>query len=102
MFSDRVGQITHYDGELRVAGLALTNVLREHDWLHIVGLTTDLVQPVQSLELHHQRVTEAGPGQEIILPVHDRVHIYDAVFRITAAEAQAANPSERSGWLEPA
>ena len=45
MYDSPVGQITHYDGELSLAVLALTDVLHEREWLHIVGLTTDLVQP---------------------------------------------------------
>jgi hypothetical protein len=87
MHDSLVGQITHYDGERRLAVLALTDVLHECEWLHIVGLATDLVQPAESLEVNDRTVTEAGPGQKVVFPVRDRVHVYDAVYRITAAEA---------------
>ncbi|MEP7359458.1 MAG: translation elongation factor-like protein [Anaerolineales bacterium] len=94
-----VGQITRYDGELRLAVLALTNVLHEHEWLHIVGLITDLVQPAESLEVNHRKVADAGPGQEVAFAVRDRVRVYDAVFRITAAEAMELGRTEE---FEPA
>jgi hypothetical protein len=74
-------------------------VLHERKWLHIVGLTTDLVQPVESLEVNHRKVAEAGPGQEVACPVRDRVHMFDAVYRIAAAEA---TPFDQAGVLEPA
>jgi len=79
----RIGQVTHYYNHLSVAVLALTDVIRVGDTVHILGHSTDFKQEVTSLQIEHQSVTEAGPGQEIALKVIQRVHPHDAVFKVT-------------------
>jgi len=98
MSSRLVGRVTHYFEHLNVAVLALTDVIRVGDWLHIVGHTTDFPQPVVSLQINHQPVSEAHPGQDVALKVNDRVREHDAVFRITAEEAQAIEEELTVNW----
>jgi putative protease len=83
-----IGHVTHYYRERHVAALALTETLRVGDWLHVVGHTTDFVQPVESLQINHQAVTQAGPGDAVAVAVNDRVRAHDALYRVTTAEAQ--------------
>jgi hypothetical protein len=83
-----IGHVTHYYGDLHVAVLLLTDMLHVGDWLHLVGHTTDFVQPVVSLQINHKAVAQAGPGEEVALTVNDRVRPHDAVYHITTAEAQ--------------
>jgi putative protease len=87
MAKNPIGRVTHYYDHLHVAVLALTDTIRVGDWLHIVGHSTDFPQPVVSLQINHQPVTEALPGQDVALRVNDRVREHDIVFRITAQEA---------------
>lgn len=93
-----LGRVTHYYEHLHVAVLALTDTIRVGDWLHIVGHTTDFPQPVVSLQIEHQPVAEAGPGQEVALQVNDRVREHDVVFRITAEEANALAGDRLADW----
>ena len=80
----RIGQVTHYYDHLSVAVLALTEVIRVGDTVHFLGHSTDFQQEVTSLQIEHQPVTEAGPGQNVALKVAQRVHPHDAVFKISA------------------
>jgi hypothetical protein len=38
---------------------------------------------VNSLQIEHQDVSEAKPGQDVALKVNQKVHPNDAVFKIT-------------------
>jgi hypothetical protein len=88
MDDNYIGRVSHYYGDLHVAVLALSDMIHAGDYLHLIGHTTDFVQPVASLQINHRAVQVAGPGQEVALRVSDRVHVYDAVYRITAEEAK--------------
>ena len=78
----RIGQVTHFYNHLSVAVLALTETIRVGDIVHILGHSTDFQQEVTSLQVEHQPVSEAGPGQEAALKVKQRAHPHDAVFKI--------------------
>ncbi len=84
----RIGQVTHYYDHLHVAVLALTDLIRVGDRVHILGHTTDFQQQVTSLEINHQPVPEAQPGQDVALKVIGHVRAHDVVYRITAEEAR--------------
>lgn len=90
MFRTQTGQVTHYYEHLEVAVLSLTEVIRAGDWLHVLGHTTDIAQPVESLEIEPSRVHQAGPDQDVALRVRvaQRVRPGDQLFRITAEEAR--------------
>ena len=79
----RIGQVTHYYNHLGVAVLALTEVIRVGDTVHLLGHSTDFKQEVTSLQIEHQPVNEAGPGQDVAMKVVQQVHPHDAVFKIT-------------------
>jgi hypothetical protein len=76
-----IGTITHYFGHLSVAAVALTEQLKIGDRIHVRGHTTDLVQPVDSLQIEHAAVQQAGPGDDVALKVHDHVRVGDHIFR---------------------
>jgi len=99
MSHELVGHITHYYEHLHVAVLALTAPIHLGEWLHIAGHTTDFVQPVISLQIDHQPLSEAAPGQDVAFKVADRVRPHDAVYRITSTEAREF---ERTPTLDPA
>ena len=79
----RIGEVIHFYDKIGVAVLALTEGIRTGDTVHILGHSTDFQQEVMSLQIEHQPVSEAGPGQEVALKVKQRVHPRDAVFKIT-------------------
>lgn len=79
----RIGKITHYFNRIGVAVLDLNDDIRVGDRINIVGHTTEFSQPVESLEIDHEKVQSAGPGDDVALKVWDYVRDGDEVFRIS-------------------
>jgi len=82
----RIGEITHYFDRIEVAVVALTETIRVGDTVHMLGPSTDFQQEVTSLQIEHQPIDEAGPGQEVAMRVKQRVRPRDKVFKITGEE----------------
>lgn len=78
-----IGTVTHYFSHLSVAALSLRAPLAVGERIHIRGHTTDLVQTVESMEIEHQRVERANPGDDVAIKVADHVREHDLVFRET-------------------
>ena len=79
--ADAVGTVTHYFGHLSVAAVSLTAPLRIGDEVHNQGHTTNLSQRIESMEVDHQPVTEAKPGDDVAIKVVDHVREHDSIFR---------------------
>jgi putative protease len=94
MSNARIGQVTHYYHNLKVAVLALTEKLHVGDYVHFQGHTTDFHQKVTSLEINHHQIDEAWPGQEVALKVMGRVRPRDRVSRSTEEEASLSLEDE--------
>ncbi|HJX05694.1 MAG TPA: hypothetical protein VJ461_03215 [Candidatus Nanoarchaeia archaeon] len=75
-----VGAITHYYTKIGVAVIELTETLKAGDTIHIKGATTDFTQPVDSMQIEHEQVNEAGKGESIGMKVKDHVRQHDKVF----------------------
>lgn len=86
MSGTRIGTVTHFFDHISVAVLMLTDKLRVGDTVHFLGHSTDFKQKVTSLQIEHQNVTEAGPGQDAAMKVEQRAHPNDGVFKITEEE----------------
>lgn len=76
-----IGTVTHYFSHLSVAAVALTDTLRVGDRIHIKGHTSDLEQAVDSMEVDHQQVEAAHPGDDVALRVDDHVREHDRIYR---------------------
>ena len=83
MSDERVGKVIHYFDRICVAVLELTDRIKVGDRLHFLGHSTDFKQLVSSLQIEHQNVSEAKPGQEVALKVDQKVHPNDGVFKTT-------------------
>ena len=83
MSGTQIGQITHYFDHLNVAALELTEPLHVGDTVHILGHSTDFQQKVTSLQIEHQAVEEAKPGDDVGMKVNQRVHPHDKIFKLT-------------------
>jgi len=81
----RIGTITHYFNRIGVAVLQLSDAIRVGDTVNIVGHCTEFTQKVESLEINHQKVSSAGPGDDVALKVWDYVRNGDEVFKVVAA-----------------
>ena len=82
----RVGEVTHFYDRLGVAVLKLREPICIGDTLHLLGHHTDFQQKVESLQIEHQPVTEASPGQDVALKVTQTVHPGDSVFKVSGEE----------------
>jgi putative protease len=78
----KVGEVTHFFTDIDVAVLELSDMLREGDEIHIKGATTDFRQDVNSMQIEHETVEEAGAGDAIGLKVKSRVREGDEVFKV--------------------
>ena len=83
MSGTQIGQITHYFDHLNVAALTLTEPLRVGDTVHILGHSTDFKQEVTSLQIEHQSVEEAKPGDDVGMKVIQKVHPNDKIFKLS-------------------
>lgn len=83
MSGTQIGQISHYYDHINVAALTLTEPLQVGDNIHILGHSTDFQQKVTSLQIEHQAVEEARPGDDVGIKVIQKVHVHDKVFKLT-------------------
>lgn len=83
MSGTQIGQVLHYFDHLNVAELTLTEPLHVGDTIHILGHSTDFQQKVTSLQIAHQSVDEAKPGDDVGMKVLQKVHAHDKIFKLT-------------------
>ena len=85
---ERVGVVTHYFGHLSVAAIRIeTGSLRVGDSIHILGHTSDFRQRVDSMQIEHQPVTEAGKRQEIGIKVTEHARENDDVYKVVVPKS---------------
>ena len=81
----KVGTVTDYYAKIGVAAIKLADgVLQVGDTIRIRGYTTDVTQPVESMQVEHRPVQRAERGSEVALKVNERVRKHDEVLRLTA------------------
>ncbi len=80
---EKIGVVEDYFARVGVAGIKITEgKLTIGDRVHIKGHTTDLTLEVDSMEIEHERVEEAGVGDEVGIKVTERVRSGDGVYLI--------------------
>lgn len=78
-----VGVVQDYFAKIGVAAIEITaHGIKVGDEIHIKGHTTDFNQSVESLQVEHAQVAEAGAGASVGTKVRDRVRVGDAVFKV--------------------
>jgi len=77
-----IGKITHYFGNISVAVIELTDILKVGETIRIVGGETDFNQTVDSMEVEHKKVDEAKAGESIGLKVSQKVREGYKVYKI--------------------
>jgi len=81
---EKVGRITHFFPKAGVAVLELSATVNNGDKIVIRGSTTNVEQTIDSMEVEHEQITNAGAGQSIGLKVSGRVRENDIVYKIRA------------------
>jgi translation elongation factor EF-1alpha len=78
-----VGVVQDYFAKIGVAALQITaHGIKVGDEIHFKGHTTDFSQRVDSLQIEHAQVSEAGAGASVGTKVKDRVRIGDTIFKV--------------------
>lgn len=80
---ERIGRVVGYFAKIGVAAVVLERSLRVGDTIRVKGHTTDFTQRVDSLEIEHAKVAEAGVGDSVAIRVADRVRDHDVIYRVT-------------------
>ncbi len=83
MAEQLVGTVSHYYGELGVAGIELSGELKVGDTIHVLGHTSDFTQTVDSIQIEHETVESAKAGDPIGVKVNERARVHDQVFVVT-------------------
>jgi translation elongation factor EF-1alpha len=83
MPEEEIGKVVGYFSKIAVAAIDITQgSLKVGDKIHIKGHTTDLEQIIESIQIEHQNVPEAKPGDSIGIKVKDRVRDHDMVYKV--------------------
>ena len=84
MTETKIGSVTHYYSHLYVAGVVITDgKLNKGDTIHITGHTSDFEQIVESMEIDHETVEVAKPGDQIGLLVIEHAREHDTVYMVS-------------------
>ena len=76
-----IGNVTHYYNDLHVATVKVTDgELHLGDTIHIEGHTSDLTQKIGSMELEHQSIEVAKPGDVVGIATDEYVREHDTVY----------------------
>jgi hypothetical protein len=65
-----------------VAAVDLKLPIRKRPNVHIMGHTTDLVQPVECMQMYHYAVGEASPGDHVALKMTERIRAGSRVYLV--------------------
>lgn len=83
MPEEEIGKVASYFSKIGVAAIDITKgTLKVGDKIHIKGHTTDIEQNIDSIQIEHQSVPEAKPGDSIGIKVKDRVRDHDIVYKV--------------------
>ncbi len=81
-----IGEVTHFYNRIGVAVIDLSSSVQLGDRVHFLGRSTDFSQQVQSMQIEHESISEAGKGQEIAMKVERRVRSHDKVYKLIDEE----------------
>jgi hypothetical protein len=77
-----VGKVSHWFGHLGVMAVDLSQDVHLGDLLHIKGHSEDFTLIVDSLQIEHEPVLQALPGDSVGIRVNRKVHPGDTVYRV--------------------
>ncbi len=84
MTEKKIGTVTHYFNHLHVAGVSITDgELHIGDAIHVKGHTSDFEQKVDSMQIDHEAVEVARPGDQIGMSVIEHAREHDTVYKVT-------------------
>jgi translation initiation factor IF-2 len=83
MEKEKVGEVFHYFTKAGVAAINLTDsYLQVGDTVLIQGVTTNLTQKVESMQVENTPLQRAETGQSVGIKVSEKVREKDLVYRV--------------------
>lgn len=84
MSETKIGTVVHYFGHLSVAAVEITDgELRTGDMVHVKGHSTDFQQTVDSIQIEHEQVEVAKPGDSVGIQVIEKAREHDEVYKVS-------------------
>ena len=84
MIEAKIGTVLHFFAKPMVAAIRMEDgSLALGNAIHFKGHATDLYHRVESIQVDHEPVENAGPGDLIGIPVPARVREHDMVYRVS-------------------
>jgi translation elongation factor EF-1alpha len=81
MIEKKIGDVTHYYNHLHVATVRITDgELHVGDMIHIEGHTSNFIQKIRSMELEHESVDVAWPGDIVGIATDKYARDHDTVY----------------------
>ncbi|MBI2558776.1 hypothetical protein HYW20_05615 [Candidatus Woesearchaeota archaeon] len=78
----QVGKVTHYFAKIGVAVIEVTGgSIKVGDEIHLKGHTTDFKQKVDSMQIEHEKLEIAEPGQSVGIKVEEPARANDLVYK---------------------
>ena len=81
---EAVGQVSGFFAHPSVAIVELSGPLKIGEAIYVKGHTTNFQQTVASMQVNHQAVQEAHPGDSVGLKVNDRCRKHDVVYKLVS------------------
>ncbi len=81
MAKRKIGTIDHYYDKIGVAVIDLSAKLSIGDEIQVVGKKEEFTQTVDSLEVDHKKVKQAGKGKSVGIKIEQKVLKGDKVFK---------------------
>ncbi len=83
MSEEEIGYVANYFGNISVAAIVVTGgTISVGDTLRFVGHTTDFTSEIESMQIEHESVEEAGEGDSIGLKIAEKVRKGDKVYKV--------------------
>lgn len=80
----KVGIIAHYYAKIGVSVLELSGDLAVGDTIRVSGHGSEFTQPVDSMQIEHEKINAAKKGQAVGLKVSQEVKEGDEVFKVNS------------------
>lgn len=78
---NRVGTVTHFYSNISVAVIKVEDTLKVGDKISIEGATTSFTQKIDSMQVEHEQISVAKPGDEIGMKVKGKTREGDVVYK---------------------
>ena len=78
-----IGKVADFFQKIGVVAIEVTSgEVSVGDTIHFSGHTTDYSQTIESMQIEHDSVQTAKPGDNVGIKVTERIRVHDKVFKV--------------------